>query len=83
MMMGGEATIELHRPIVIVELLDTADFKYFTDLKNRLNYRAVKLQHEKAVPEETMALDLEAWNHVLVPEEKWHSFNEILQVLLL
>jgi len=83
MIKGAEATLAKHRPILVVELLDTADFEYFTDLKNRLNYRSVRLRHEEAIVEEDMILDLAAWNHVLVPEEKWHSFRSILDVLLL
>lgn len=80
---GAEKTLEKHRPILVVELLDTADFDYFTELKDRLNYRAVRLRHDQAIDEKSLELDLAAWNHVLVPEEKWHAFRSILDALLL
>lgn len=78
---GAEQTIARHRPIVVVELLDEADFDYFTDLKNRLGYVAVRLRHDQAILEDKLELDLSAWNHVLIPLEKWETFKMILQAL--
>ena len=69
------------RPIIAIELLDDADYEFFNKLKNDLGYRSVALQHDQAVEEVVMAFDPLAWNHALVPEEKWDDFQNILKKL--
>jgi FkbM family methyltransferase len=78
---GAEGVLAVQRPLLFVELLDYPDYGYFNALKGRLNYRAVRLRETHAVEEEVMARDRGAWNHVLVPEERWGDFRSLLTSL--
>jgi FkbM family methyltransferase len=75
---GAEGVLAAQRPLLFVELLDYPDYGYFNGLKGRLNYRAVRLRETHAVEEEVIARDRSAWNHVLVPEERWGDFRALL-----
>lgn len=78
---GAEGVLAAQRPLLFVELLDYPDYGYFNALKGRLSYRAVRLRETHAVEEEVMARDRGAWNHVLVPEERWAGFRSLLTSL--
>jgi FkbM family methyltransferase len=75
---GAEGVLGAQRPVLFVELLDDPDYGYFNGLKSRLGYRAVRLRETHAVEEEVIARDRQAWNHVLVPDERWDGFRALL-----
>lgn len=74
---GAEETFARCRPIIAIELLES-DYGYFNDLKDRLGYRSVALRADRAVEEDEIAFDPAGWNHMLVPEERWARFSDIL-----
>lgn len=77
---GAEDMLARCRPIVAIELLE-ADYIYFNMIKTKLGYRSVSLRENQAVEEAEIAFDPQGWNHVLVPEEKWEDFSNILRSL--
>lgn len=79
---GAEKTFARCRPIIAIEFLN-ADYRYFNELKSRLGYRSVALQAHAAIEEVEIAFDPLGWNHVLVPEEKWERFSDLLKELSL
>jgi FkbM family methyltransferase len=76
---GAGAMIEEHRPVVALELLSGADFAGVNALLSHSRYRAVRLRTDAAVREEVVEYDPLAWNHMLVPEEKWSEFEALLR----
>lgn len=78
---GALQTLARCRPLIMIELLDRADYAYFTALKDRLSYRSYALRFDTAIPEDVMAFDAEAWNHAMVPVEKDAEFQQLLEAL--
>lgn len=78
---GCVETIKRHRPIIFIELLVRADFAYFTELKDRLGYVSLRLRPDEVIEAGTMTYDEQAWNHVLVPQERRDAFKSTVEGL--
>lgn len=74
---GARETIAAHRPLIVVGVLgdDHADLNA---MKDRERYRAVLLGGEAVIERPILAPDPRGWNHILVPEEKWAAFADIV-----
>lgn len=78
---GGEALIARTRPYLAIEMLDRAEFDFFNAFILRHRYRAYRLRFHEAVAESSIRFDPEAWNHILLPEERDGEFRSFLSEL--
>lgn len=75
---GARQTICNSRPFLFIEILDRADLNYFTKFISTFEYTDIRLRPDDAIGSEQVVFDMQAWNHVLVPNEKLTTFLHIL-----
>lgn len=74
MFAGAEATIAHHRPVIVVELLGSADFAFFEAFLKRHNYMDIALYPGEAKATSHLRFIGESWNHVFCPAERGWQF---------
>jgi FkbM family methyltransferase len=75
---GAEMTISKMRPWIAVELLPRSDFEWFNAFLDRHHYRDLRLRGNGAVAASRVEFDAEAWNHLLVPVERYEAAMSML-----
>lgn len=74
---GARETIAARRPLIAVGILG-GDHAALNAMTDRERYRAVVLGGEEVIERPVLAPDPRGWNHILVPEEKWPAFADIV-----
>lgn len=76
---GAKQTIARFRPILFVEILERADFDYFTSFISAFKYTDLRLYPHIAISSQQVSFAMTAWNHVFVPNEKLAAFVNVLE----
>ena len=76
---GAGGVLARDRPIVVMELLDRADFDHAQRTFDELDYRFLSLHPGFELREQqTLRFFLDAWNHLLLPAEEYDRLRAVL-----
>lgn len=74
---GARETIGRYRPLIILGVLGP-DHVALDAIRAGAGYRSVLLGGDEVVVQDALTPDPRGWNHILVPEEKWAAFADLV-----